>query len=110
MNMMMRLLFLLSFISRTRCEEKAIFYSERSRPRGDHGLIFERKVSEEGNIQVEQTERKTIVNGWDTKKGLYPWYASIHRSASTQGYDQHYFYCGGSLVSEEFVLTGKNYR
>lgn len=74
---------------------------------GDRGHIFEGKVTDEGNIQVEQTERKTIVNGWDTKKGLYPWYASIHRSASSQGYDKHYFYCGSSLVSEEFVLTGK---
>lgn len=105
---MMRLVLLLSCITLYgKCEDKAIFYAERSRSRGDHGLILERKVSEEGNIQVQQTQRKTIVNGWDTKKGLYPWYASIHRSASSQGYDKHYFYCGGSLVNEEFVLTGK---
>ncbi|GFH62078.1 hypothetical protein CTEN210_18554 [Chaetoceros tenuissimus] len=103
---MMRLVLLLSCITLyVKCEDKAIFYAERLRPMGDRGLILEGKVTDEGTIQIEQTERKTIVNGWDTKKGLYPWYASIHRSASSQGYDKHYFYCGSSLVSEEFVLT-----
>jgi len=43
-----------------------------------------------------------IVGGERVPKDLYPWYAGLFRAIG----DDVYHFCGGQLISPNFVLTG----
>ena len=49
-----------------------------------------------------QNCRARIVGGHDTVKGAYPWQVLIKKDGLRS--------CGGSLISERFVLTGETNR
>lgn len=44
-----------------------------------------------------------IVNGWITEQGKFPWHAVLF----TLEEGNWTFTCGGSLITERIVLTGK---
>jgi hypothetical protein len=47
-----------------------------------------------------------IVGGNDVSAGEYPWYSALYRNKNGSETNLD-FYCGGTLISPSFVLTGK---
>lgn len=66
-----------------------------------HVLLLSRVLLECGKMESDVTT--LIVHGWESTPGEWPWHALLYTlEAGNWSYS-----CGGSLISENVVLTGK---
>lgn len=63
---------------------------------------------ESTSLKNADVVRDLVISGSDASEGSYPWYASLHVATAVSGLYLEGFYCGGQLVSPDFVLSGEN--
>jgi hypothetical protein len=71
----------------------------------------EKRSKKKIDAPTEQTvvdSRDLVIDGSGASVGSYPWYASLHAASTISGLLLEGFYCGGQLVSPNFVLSGES--
>lgn len=63
-------------------------------------IILSLRSSYQQNCGVKKNVNYLIMNGSNTKKGEWPWYAAVFLKEN-----QGTFICGGTLINRDFVLT-----